>query len=297
MSALGLTVEQLAERKLRLHAGDAGKVMEGRYREVWQRFQPGYRPEDLSGEFRVMLGSYTEPFGLWWTEKTTRREIQYFSDNPLLRHVWHALTGREARGELRVSPDYPFLACNLDALTTTPQGREAVLDAKHLGRIGEAEILRYTPAGVWQATVMGADWWGIAPIVGNKWQEPIFQEVDPLYQAELIARARECWGFIERGEEPQDHAEPVPPPKPQPKLRQIDLDLLPDALRPNWYGEFAKLARTFAETKGAFDLHAITRENLKQLVPEDIGSAKLGLVRFKRDNRGVSISLDKGADQ
>jgi len=293
MNALGLTVEQLAERKLRLHAGDAGKVMEGRYHEVWERFQPDYVPEDLSGEFRVAIGSYTEPLGLWWTEKMTGREIQYFSDNQLMGHIWRALTGREALPELCLNADYPFLACNLDALTTTPQGHEAVLDAKHLGRLGEAEILRYTPAGVFQATVVGYDWWGIAPIVGNRWEAPIFQEVDPLYQAELIARARECWGYIERGEEPQDHTEPVPPPKPQPKLRQINLDLLPDALRPNWYGEFAKLARTFAETKGAFDLHAITRENLKQLVPEDIGLVKLGLVRFKRDNRGVSIALDK----
>jgi len=297
MNALGLTVEQLAERKLHLHAGDAAPIMAGDYRSVWERFQPDYQPEDLSGEFRVALGSYTEPLGLWWAEKQTGRPICYFSDNPLLRHVWHALTGREAHPELCLSADYPFLACNLDALTTTPQGHAAVLDAKHLGRLGEAEVLRYTPAGVFQATVVGCDWWGIAPIVGNKWVEPIFQEVDPLYQAELIARARECWGFIERREEPEDRTEPVPPPTPQPKLRQINLDLMPAADRPNWYGEFSKLARTFAETKGAFDLHAITRENLKQLVPEDIGLVKLGLVRFKRDNRGVSIALDKGAGQ
>jgi hypothetical protein len=268
--------------------------MAGDYRSVWERFQPDYQPEDLSGEFRVALGSYTEPLGLWWAEKMTGREVQYFSDNPLMCHVWHALTGRGAGAELFVSVDYPFMAANLDALTTTPQGHAAVLDAKHLGRLGEAEVLRYTAAGVWQATVIGScDWWGIAPIVGNKWVEPIFQEVDPLYQAELIARARECWGYIEAGVEPEDRTEPVPPPKPQPKLRQINLDLLPDAERPNWYAEFSKLARTFAETKGAFDLHAITRENLKQLVPEDIGLVKLGLVRFKRDNRGVSIALDK----
>jgi len=297
MSPFGLSPEQLAERKLHLQAGDAGKVMEGRYHEVWERFQPDYQPEDLSGEFRVQLGSYTEPLGLWWTEKQTGRPVVYYSDNPLLRHIWQALTGCEAQPELQVSQDYPFMACNLDALTVTPQGQRAVLDAKHVGRLGEAEILRYTPAGVWQATVVGTDWWGLACIVGNRWEPPIFQAVDPLYQAELIARARECWALIAARVEPEDRTEPVPPPKPQPKLRQINLDLLAHEDRPNWAGEFQRLARTFAETKGAFDLHAITRENIKQLIPEDIGLVKLGLVRFKRDNRGVSISLEKGADQ
>jgi len=297
MHALGLSEGQLAERKLHLHAGDAAPIMAGDYRSVWARFQPDYQPEDLSGEFRVQLGSYTEPFGLWWTEKTTGREVKYYSDNPLARHIWQALTGREAGAELFADPYRPFMACNMDALTTTPLGDWAALDAKHVSRAGDAEVLRYTPAGIWQATVVGLDWWGIAPIVGNRWEQPIFQEVDPLYQAELIARARECWGYIERGEEPLDRTEPVPPPTPQPKLRQINLDLLAHEDRPNWAGEFQRLARDFAETKSAFDKHAITRENLKQLVPEDIGLVKLGLVRFKRDNRGVSISLEKGADQ
>ena len=292
MTALGLSAEQLAARKLRLHAGDAANVMAGDYRAVWARFQPGYAEEDLSGEFRVQLGSYTEPLGLWWTEKMTGRAIQYFSDNPLMCHIWEALTGSGADHELFISPDYPFMACNLDAITTTPQGHRAVLDAKHVARAGDAEILRYTPAGVFQATVVGVDWWGLACIVGNKWEPPIFQEVDPLYQAELIARCRECWGYIERGEEPPAPP-PVAPPKPQPKRREINLDLTPAAERPNWAGEFQRLARDFAETHGAAVKHAIVRKEMTALVPEDVGLCQLGLVRLKRDGRGVSISMEK----
>ena len=292
MSALGLSAEQLAERKLRLHAGDATAIMAGDYRAVWARFQPGYVEEDLSGEFRVQLGSYTEPFGLWWTEKMTNRLVHYCSDNPLMRHIWRELTGREPYNELFVSPNYPFMACNLDAQTTTPQGHRVVLDAKHVARAGDAEILRYTPAGVFQATVVGVDWWGLACIVGNKWEPPIFQEVDPLYQAELIARCRECWSYIERGEEPPAPP-PVAPPKPQPKRREILLDVTPEAERPNWAGEFQRLARDFAETHGAAVKHAIVRKEMTALVPEDVGLCQLGLVRLKRDGRGVSISMEK----
>ena len=204
LNPLGLSDASLAERKQRLHAGDATAIMSGDYRSVFARFQPDYVPEDLSREFRVQLGSYTEPFGAWWTERMTGREVHYCSDNPLMRHIWQALSGREAQAELFVSADYPFMACNLDSWTTIAGGHEAALDMKHVGRIGEAEMLRYTPAGVWQATVLGLDHWGIAPIVGNRWEPPIFQAVDVMYQAELIARARECWAYIEAGEEPPD---------------------------------------------------------------------------------------------
>lgn len=291
---LGLGPEQLAERTKHLHAGDATALMAGDYRKVWRRIVGLDPDDDLSGEFRVQLGSYTEPFNLYWTEKMTGREVIYFSDNPLCRYIWRELTGRNALPELQVSRDYPFMAVNLDAMSTTPTGENCVLDAKHLARSTEAEILRYTPAGVFQATVMGLDWWGIAPIVGNKWESPVLQQVDVLYQAQLIARARECWGFVERNEEPPElPREPTAPPKPQPKLRQIILDLTPEAERPNWAGDFTKLARTFAETDGAAKLNAITREEIKKLVPDDVGLVQLGLVKYKRDGRGQTVSMEK----
>ena len=40
--------------------------------------------------------------------------------------------------------------------------KKGVIDAKHVGRSGEAEILRYTPAGVWQG-------WGKCPKSLGRW--------------------------------------------------------------------------------------------------------------------------------
>ena len=117
--------------------------------------------------------------------------------------------------------------------------------------------------------------------------------MDPIFQAKLIATTREFWGYVERGEEPEDRTEPKLPPKPQPKRREILLDVTPVSERPNWSGEFERLARTFAETDGAFKLHQITRDEIKALIPDDIGLVRRGLVEYRRDGRGQTLKLEK----
>ncbi len=310
MNALGLSVEQLAERKRRLHAGDANSIMAGDYRSVFARFQPGYVEDSLSDEFRVQLGSYTEPFNLRWTVRQTGRMIEYYSANRLMQIVWDTLLDADGLGgvyafhnELIVCKRHPFMACNLDGMTTTPQGHCSVIDAKHVGRSTEAEILRYTPAGVWQATCAGTDWWGLSMIVGNKWEPPIFQEVDPIYQAEMIASATECWGYIDRGEEPLDPETAVLPPKPQPRLREIlvptDTGEVFQALcrENNWLGEACKEIAVFFDTQPAATKHAICREELKRLVPEDVGKLRRGRFTLSRTKAGsVTMALAKMED-
>ncbi len=226
----------------------------------------------------------------------TSRPVRYFSANMLMRHAWNALTGGSAEPiELVVCKRYPFMAANLDGMTTTPQGDRSVIDAKHVGLSGEAEILRYTPAGVWQATCAGTDWWGLSIICGNKWEPPVFQEVDPLYQAEMIARATECWGYIERDEEPPEGtAEPVLAPKPQPKLRSVIIPIDDDEVyaamcrRDNWLPEAMDHIRAIVHTDAAAKVNAIRREDMKRLVPEDVGEVRLGRYSLKRDKAGLA---------
>ena len=302
MNGLGLSAEQIAARRKYVQAGDADRIMRGEWRTVWREKMGLAEGEDLAGVLAVQLGSFTEPFNLAWCEQATGRPITYYSDNLLASSAWNLLheTADEnlrvagwRRPELQVSVDYPFMAANLDGMTTTPQGHRCVIDAKHVGRSDEQMLLRYTPGMVHQATVMGCDWWALSVLIGNSKHEVIYQQVDPLYQAQLISTEREFWGYVERGEEPEDRTEPTAPPKPQPKRREIILDLTPESERPNWAGEFTRLAREFADTHGAATKHAIVREEIKQLVPEDVVLVQLGLVRYKRDGRGQTISMEK----
>ena len=269
-----LSAEQLTERKKGVGGSDAGRVMSGDWTSLWREKTGRAEPEDLSGVLAVQMGSCTEDLNHRWYERVTGREVV-------------------ERSMPFVSADYPFMRMNADGITTTSKGHRAYWDAKHVGRLDEAAVLRYTPQMTHCCTILGLDWWVLSVFIGNGRHEIVEQAVDAMFQAELIAAEREFWRHVETDTEPQDRTEKLSPPKPQPKLREIHLNLLPYDDRPNWAGEFIGLARTFAETKGAADLHAITRESLKQLVPDDIGLVKFGLVRFRRDNRGVTISLEK----
>ncbi len=306
MNALGLSAGQLAERKLRLHAGDAAAIMAGDFRRPFRRIKfdedndlyddlPWFIQKRLTHkdlEFKAALGNYLEPFNFYWTVMQTGRGITYYSDNELCRSIWAKLTGCVPCGELVVSKRYPFMACNLDGMTTTPQGYRSVIDAKP--RTKDSDILLYTPAGVWQATCAGTDWWGLAGlVVGNKWEPPIFQEVDPIYQATMIARAKECWGYVERDEEPPEAETPVLPPRPQPRLREIlvptDNEDLFEALcrRDNWLSEAGPHISAIIGTQDAATAWAIHREAMKSLVPEDIGKLRWGRYTLSRTKAGA----------
>ncbi len=298
MYGLGLSAAALAERRKYICASDAGKIMAGDARAVFLDKTGRSEEADLSDILAVQMGSYTEPFNLAWCMKMTGRSVRYFSENMLMRHAWNALTGLDAEPrELVVSQDYPFMACNLDALSTTPQGHPCVLDAKHVGRADEQALLRYTAAMTHQATVCGMDWWGLSFFVGNGKWEVVYQEIDPIYQADLIARERALWDCVLADREPAEDAAPVLPPKPQPRLRIVQLEDEFKDKWPNWASEFLPLVRQFVDTLAAHERHMIVRESMKALPPDDVGEITRGRFKWARDKAGaIRISLKKEKD-
>lgn len=301
MNTLGLSPEAIAARRKYVQAGDAARLMAGEWKSVYREKMGLAEAEDLSDKLAVQMGSFTEPFNLAWCEKKTGRRIEYYSGNAMMRATWSALTkGFANQNELQVSRVYPWMACNLDGMTTTARGERCVIDAKHVGRADDPMILRYTVAGTHQATVMGCDWWALSVFVGNSKWEYIEQEIDPLYQADLIARTREFWGYVTRGEEPEDRTAPALPPKPQPRLRELHVpvgegEVFAAMLRENnWLGPALKEARAIAETDGAAKRHAIARKDFVGLVPVDVGLVEWGLFKAKRDRAGaLRISIGK----
>lgn len=296
---LGLSQKQIAQRRKYVCAGDAARILEGKWNEVWLE-KMGLAPEpDLADILAVQMGSYTEPFNLSWYMRQTGRPVEYYTDNALMAEIWGALTlGGATCSEMVASKRHPWMACNLDAMSTTSRGEPCVLDAKHVGRVDEQMVLRYTAAGVHQATVCEVDHWALSCLVGNSKWELIEQAVDPFYQARLVEQEREFWGYVEREEEPVDAVEAVAPPKPQPKLREIvvptENDEVFEALcrKENWLKDACHDIATFASTKPAADLHAITREHLKALVPDDVGTLRRGLFRLTRTKAGsVTMTL------
>ena len=138
--------------------------------------------------------------------------------------------------------------------------------------------------------------WGLSIICGNKWEPPIFQEVDPMYQAEMIARATECWDYIDgvpAGKEPPEfEAAPVLPPKPTPRLRSLVVPVEEDEVyeamcrKDNWLSEARDHIKAIIGTDGAAKVNAIHRDAMKTLTPEDVGEVVLGRYKLHRDKAG-----------
>lgn len=300
MNPLGLSPDAVERRRKHICGGDAARIMAGEWRQVWREKRGLAAEPDLSGELRVQMGSFTEPFNLWWCEQVTGRPITYYSSNHMMLAIWQWMheEARESSEELQVSEQYSWMACNLDGMTTTATGAPCVIDAKHVGKSDDAMILRYTAAGTHQATVMGVDWWALSVFVANNHWELIMQPVDLLYQIALIDRCREFWGYVARGEEPEDRIETAMlPPKPVPRLRIVRLeDEFKDAW-PNWGGAMLPLIRTFAETEAAAKKHAIVRKEIGALLPEDVGEVTRGRFKARRDKAGaVRMAMSRGEE-
>ncbi len=298
MNGMGLSDAAVAERRKYIQAGDAADIMAGNWRKVWREKKGLAVPDDLSGVLPVQMGIFTEPFNLAWCERQTGRRVEYFTGSDMLAAVWQTLTGRPAHSdELQVSETHPFMACNLDGITTTSKGHPCVIDAKHVGRADEQMVLRYTPGMVHQATVMECDWWELSVFVGNSKWELIEQEVDEFYRADLISRCREFWGYVERDEEPPE-VDATLPPKPQRALRTVQLEDQWRAEWPNWGAQMAELLGTWATTHAAATAHNIAGAEAVALMPEDVGLITRGRIKFARDKAGIiRKSLLKGGEK
>ena len=289
MNGLGLSPEALARRRNFIQGSDAARIVSGEWRELWREKKGLTKPVDLSRELRVQLGSYTEPFNLAWMRQETGREITYFSENTLMRAAWSALTEGFARdNEHRKHPTIPYLAANLDAISTSKTGAPMYVDAKWLSRSSEAEILRYTPQMTHCALVCGVEWWGLSVIAGGKW-ELIEQEIDPYFAAAYLESCRLFWEYVEEDREPGDSFSPMPLPKPRPTLRIVQLD---DQFRDvwasfNWAPEAIRAIRTFAETEVAHRSHMVARDHIKAVVPEDVGKLTKGRFTYSRSKVGA----------
>jgi hypothetical protein len=308
--ALGLSKKAIKRRRGYVCAGDAKPIMEGNWNHLWRIKHGLAQEEDISDKLAVNMGSYTEPFNLAYCEQQTGREIAYYSDHGLCQISWYQLHGEKAKAypEFVISTKYPFMACNLDGMWTSPKfNKPGVVDAKHVGQFRYDELVeRYIAAMTHQAIVCDVDCWALSVFVGNGRWELIEQEVDVFYREELIEKEQEFWGWVERNEEPLDAA-PTQPPKPQPRLRSIPMPALADdgwgafVARNNWAVDIANAIQQFAETEGAHKSYEVARGIINKTLPDDVGELSCPTVRgrftAKRTTAGsLVMKMEKDND-
>lgn len=235
-----LTPEQIERRKGKLTASRVACLMTGNAEailQLWKELVGEAVPEDLSDNWAVQLGACTEELALNWFERKNRMIVS-------------------GRGVVIQSAKLHFAAATLDGWI---EELRAPIEAKHCGGREPIETIchRYWPQAAWQMFCTEADQCLLSIIQGAA--EPIIEvlERDESYTAELIARAKEFWRFVEGREPPVDIDLPAVPP---PAVKEYDM---------TGNNEWASQANEWLETIEAAQRNDDAKAILKKMVPDD----------------------------
>jgi predicted phage-related endonuclease len=260
-----LPTEPKKGRRYFIGGSDARTIMgddEGALLRLWREKRGEAKPEDLSGNLLVQLGSVTEDLNRRWYELNTGLtviNVQKQVKHPALRWMWATLDG-------------------------VIDGTGAVFEAKFMlpwnfSEEGAAEKhMAQLQHNMWVTASRTA----VLSIItgGGKWVEMTIP-ADPLYQHLLLTAERKFWRCVETGEPPRLFGIEPPRPRVEP-VRTVDMS------SSNAWAEFANLYRL---TRPAALDHDRAKTELKALVPEDAREAAGHGVRAKRSKSGA-ISFD-----
>ncbi len=286
----GLTDAQRKERMKWIGGSAAGRIARGEWYELWTVYTGRAEDRAIMSPWERALRAATENLQMDWLAEFGGRDPNGVLVIP---------PGKvSSRGEQIVSDRYPFAGCTLDGLIMPMR---VPVNAKHFSAwAGKGEggprawaVKQYTPQITHEALVLDAPYGFISLISGEKEPELIRVDVDPWFALDLMDKEREFWGYVERNEPPPDAPAMTVPAVDTATLRKIDLTVD----EPNWRDDFIDLARKFAATEGAFKLHAITRDAIKKLLPDDVGECRFGLFTVSRTKaNAVVMKLEKGDD-
>lgn len=267
---VGLTPEQRERRKGYLGGSDANIIMSGdqnRINTLWAEKTGQQEPENLDDVLPVVMGQYTEFLNLYWYERQTKRLV---TDEQ--KQIVH--------------PDFSFMACTLDGLTTTAAGAPAIFEAKHVNAFSKIEevVQRYMPQLHHNMAVAGLSHAVLSVFKGTMEYEAYEVEADFLYTAQLIDAEKAFWKAIQERSVP--YAAQVDAPVPPEKWLKIDM---------TGNNAWASFAVDYLNNEDSAKIFEKAKKELKGLVANDVGHAFGHGIEIKRSKAGsLSFSKQKG---
>lgn len=246
-----------AERLKGLGGSDAKKVMDGDWLELWEQKTGRAEGDDLSGILAVQMGSWTEALNRYWFTRETGIEISIED----CEHLVHA--------------EHTFMRANLDGKTIG-----AIFEAKHTGQYGKDEeiVSRYYPQCQHLMAVAGEIFCHLSVFFGNSRWAYFEIAADPDYQAGLIEREAEFWGYVERNEAPPTEVESEAVTIALDDMREVDL-----AGNNAW----AAGAADWLENRDGAKVFKAAEKTLKELVEPDVKLATGHGIKVLRSKAGA----------
>jgi len=231
-------------------SGDAEKIL-----RLWQEKVGRAEPEDLSGEFRVQLGTFTEAFNADWFGFKTKMPVT-------------------ARGDRLVHPEREWMTCTLDGMVQTQDGATAVWEAKHIGAHNTmaSALAKYQPQLHHNMLVLGVKKAFLSVIIGNEWD---YAEVDfdQGYADALLQAEADFWECVELKLPPSAEPVTVAPPA---ATREVDM---------TGNNEWADVAAEWLAHKDSAKRFDVAAGKIKELVAADVRLATGHGIKVARDKR------------
>jgi len=234
------------------------------------RERTGLPVEPMVETWPMKFGSFNEPLVLDYHEEKTG----------------HAIT---RRGEVVAHPQRPNVGVTLDGFR---EHDNWIIQVKCCGSWQSIpHILDYYCCQAWlEAECTGAA--GASLLVMHGGGEPVEYpiHVDANYREAVWARIDEFLDCIATLTEP--YAITIPPIIPPEKWRRIDLDDEENA--PNWGDQMRELITQWDETSDAARINSAAKDQIKRLLPDDVGRVVYGAKIIARARNGaVSIKRAK----
>lgn len=246
-----------AARRLGIGGSDATTIMKGEWRQLFH-VKSGRLPDsDLSAVLPVQIGVATEALNCRWFERETGFAISHQDC------------------ESQVHPEHSFMRANFDGRVMP----DSLFEAKHVSdRYKLDEIIsRY----FWQLqhcmAVSGSQGSYLSVFFGNSRWEYANVPRDEEKLAELIAKEREFWGYVERDQEPEDQL--VETVKVETAaLRTVDM---------TGSNSWTVAAGSWIENRKQAKRFEAAAKDLKELVEADVGRAFGAGIEIKRSRAGA----------
>lgn len=269
---LGISDEDAHQRRSYIGGSDANTLLSGdleRIHNLWLEKTGQKEPDDLSDNLAVQMGTWTEDLNLYWWERQTGEKVR-------------------ERNIQKSHKEYTFIKARADGETTI-DGQPAVIDAKHVGAFyfdADQILERYAPQLTLQMSIIGVKKGVISCFVGSNRWEPIYIDLDPLYEAQVISACVDFWGHVVARTPPVE----VPKAKlglPTALLRDVDMSAS---------NEWGALEDDYLNTEAQAKTFEAAKKGLKGLVADDVRTAAGRHVTIKRDKNGnLRFSRTKGS--
>jgi predicted phage-related endonuclease len=229
---------------------------------LWREKRSEVKPEDLSSNLIVQLGTVTEDLNRRWYELNSGETVKHVQ-----RRAQHQIIR--------------WMAATLDGVV---ESTGAVFEAKFMlpwsfsEEAAAEKHMAQLQHNMWVIQSRSA----VLSIItgGGKWVE-ITIHADPLYQYLLLTAEKKFWRCVRDGEMPRLFG--VEPPRPR-----LEAVRIVDMSASNSWAEFAT---SYRGSRPAYLEHEAAKAELKKLMPEDAKEATGHGVRAKRSKSGA-ISFD-----